>query len=139
MKLITKILIFVIIIYITANIYKKIKYLQYKRYQDYLDNIDGETINTDIVIKDSSIHGVGLFAKKDFNKNDYLFKGIHPTKEITHYASLINHSYKPNSYLLENKNGWFVIALKHIKNGDEITADYRHTPYFIAKPDPSWK
>ena len=30
-------------------------------------------------------------------------------------------------------------ALKDIKKDTELTADYRHTPYFIQKPDPSWK
>jgi hypothetical protein len=132
MKLITKILIIIIIIFIIVLIYKKIN-------KQLDNNLDGPDLNKYIDINDSSIHGVGLFAKKDFNKNDLLFKAIYPTKQISYHGSLINHSYNPNTYLFENKNGWFIIGLKNIKEGDEITVDYRDTPYFIKKPDPSWK
>ncbi len=133
MKKVYLLLIFVIVLFICIAIYKK-----FNKHK-YLDNLDGPSINTNIYIEKSPIHGVGLFINKDYKPNDFLYKAITPTKEITYHGSLINHSYKPNTYLLENKNGWFIMALKDIKKGSELTVNYTHTPSFIKKPDPSWK
>lgn len=87
----------------------------------------------------SSIHGIGVYAKEDILKNDILFEAIDENNKITYYGSLVNHCNNPTSKLIQINNKWFLVALKNLKKGDEIIADYRDTPDFIKKPDPNWK
>ncbi|GIW65978.1 MAG: SET domain-containing protein-lysine N-methyltransferase [Candidatus Parcubacteria bacterium] len=111
-----------------------------------------------------SNNGLGLFAKKDFKKNDIILEfigkiisrdhfnkikskkikkiiddysiqidedifivGTGKNKKI--YDDFINHSCDPNSYVYINGNKVILIALKNIKQGEEITYDYSTTMY----------
>lgn len=95
-------------------------------------------------VKDSNIHGVGIFAKKKINKNTkidigikyycYLFPCI--TKD---FGSLINHSFKPNCTLEMYENNYFVTSNKVINNNEEITLNYNRTPWFIANAKDNYK
>jgi SET domain-containing protein len=60
------------------------------------------------------------------------------TKE---YGKYINHCLNSNTNLVKpnNSNIFWMVASKDIKKGDEITADYNKTPYYISKPKPYYK
>ena len=86
-----------------------------------------------LYLSKSNIHGIGVFTKKDFNINDFIFTGI-KHREITHFGSKINHSWNPNTYLKKINNNYNIYAKTHIKKNNELTIDYRYTPDFIQKP-----
>lgn len=107
-----------------------------------------------VTIKESKIHGLGLFAKEDIPKNTLL--GLtHIKHELfqdnyirTPIGGYYNHSDDPNCYSLltdellekyvgtiignfglnenENKDKFrYLISLKDIKKGEEITSKYK--------------
>lgn len=107
----------------------------------------------DLILKKSRNEGKGVFANKNFKKGDKImdFKGKYFTYEqlpapynkvLDHYVQIgknlllgpsndlddyINHSCNPNSGLkIKNKKAW-LIAIKNIKNDQEITWDYSTT------------
>jgi len=92
-------------------------------------------------VRDSSVHGKGIFAAADIKTGDiigsplkvnyFVFIDISPD-----LGKWINHSWYPNAQLVkqEHQNVWDLVALSPIKKKDEITMDYRDTPWFIAKP-----
>ena len=59
-----------------------------------------------LVIKDSNIHGLGLFSNKYILENEVIIKRCinTVTHEISYYGGYVNHSYSPNSILLYNLN-----------------------------------
>ncbi len=100
---------------------------------------------TDIIVKRSKIHGLGIFAARDFKKGEVgirwkTYKQISKEnidklpEEEKHNISYIdgkyilvppegriNHSCDPNVYLAN----FCYIAKRDIKKGEEITTDYR--------------
>lgn len=88
-------------------------------------------------VKNSAIHGKGLFASKSIEKGTFLGNcKTEPTAEpglytlwlsddnqvdVTCKFKYINHSKKPNVAYHEDLT---VTALKNIKKGDELTHDY---------------
>ena len=87
-------------------------------------------IKTDMYIKrKSSIHGFGIFAKKDINKNDII--GIAGgLKNNKHYRSYLgrftNHSNSKNIIFKELDSGDVIaVCIKNIKKDEEILVDYR--------------
>ena len=110
------------------------------------------TFGTDFYINTSKIEGIGVFTKRARAKGEKLFVAINADKTITPIGSKINHcpsktmddgtSVIPNTYVsnIDTTTGeWWIIAVRDIKAGEELTADYTNTPDFIAKPDPDWK
>jgi hypothetical protein len=116
-------------------------------------------------VKQSRVHGEGVFSQKDYVPDQLLFMGIdtNPNRHVEyngkgeigklekiHYfipelATKINHcSSKVNVYLKKHEGGWFsydrwyFYSKNNINVGDELYADYNNTPYFISKPDPTW-
>ena len=83
----------------------------------------------------SGIHGVGIFAAKHLPAKSFVGLAIDSEKTITRgFGSLINHSYKPNSRLVGRHDGtWWIQTIRPVKSGEEITANYNHTPPFIEK------
>lgn len=87
-------------------------------------------------VKESGIHGKGLFATEDI-KNGEIIGSIkyNPTDEdgphvlwvdnqgilVECNLKYINHSAKPNACYCEDLD---VVAIKDIKEGEEITHDY---------------
>lgn len=105
-----------------------------------------------LTVKESSIHGLGLFAKEDISKNTLL--GLtHIKNDLfennyirTPIGGFYNHSENPNCYSLltdellekyvgtviadfglnEEKDKFrYLISLKDIKKGEEITSKYK--------------
>ena len=108
----------------------------------------------DFSVRESKIHGQGVFAKKAFRKGEILleiddsdpvldrrkltaeqeifidvFVTVDGKQKITWMKSperFVNHSCDPNTYVLTDmRNGVRrVLALKDIRRGDELTWDY---------------
>lgn len=78
-----------------------------------------------LTIQDSPISGFGVFTSKAI----YLGEVIGPSRIGTSRTPLgryVNHSPNPNSEFLTLDNGDLVsVALQYIKDGEEITKDYR--------------
>lgn len=99
--------------------------------------------NNNFYISNSQIHGVGVFAKKDINKNSTI--GIVMINKIPlniffipnitdDFGKYINHSNMPNSYLSydSKKHLYYLKSSKNIKQNMEITANYNNnTPLLI--------
>lgn len=97
-----------------------------------------------------SRNGKGLFAVKDFDKQDTLLeiKGVlifcyeeddldEKTRSNTirfdgemylspkgELGDFVNHSCEPNSKIFKNKGKLYLVAIKNIAKGEEITFDY---------------
>jgi hypothetical protein len=90
-------------------------------------------------LSNSIIHGEGVFAAKKIICGEIIDIAIYLEK-ITFFGSKINHSRKPCAELLFNikTNEYNVMTIEDVDKDKEITIDYRKTPNFIKKPDPSW-
>ena len=79
--------------------------------------------------KKSNIHGFGIFAKKDINKNETIGVALgfnNSEKYRSYIGRFTNHSNIKNAILKELDCGDVVaICVKDIKNGEEILVDYR--------------
>ncbi len=89
------------------------------------------------IVKQSAIHGKGLFARRDISEGDIIGNIKHkPTKKDGPYVlwvseslsvqvecdlKYINHHSQPNACYYEDMK---VVALSNIKKGEEITHDY---------------
>lgn len=94
--------------------------------------------------------GLGLFAKEDIKKGDFIIEYIgkritneyadeHPNRYLfeinskwtidgsgrENKARYINHSCKPNAEVDIKKERIIIFAIKNIKSGEEITYDYQ--------------
>ena len=89
-----------------------------------------------VEVKDSNIHGKGLFSTKKIRKNTILGKyKVTKTKKPNAYSlwagnnmldvtcnfKYINHSNKPNVVYYDDLT---IVALKNIKPGEELTHKY---------------
>ncbi|WP_016951602.1 SET domain-containing protein [Anabaena sp. PCC 7108] len=105
-----------------------------------------------LVFRDTETKGRGIFAQQDFAKGDLIeraavivipkqqVKLITKTVLLNYYfgwhgesgaiglgfASLFNHSYRPNAVYIKNfaKNVIDIVAYKYIREGQEITINY---------------
>ena len=83
-----------------------------------------------LTIKDSGIHGLGLFTLEDIEKNINL--GITHVKDLrfenyyirTPLGGFFNHSESPNCFVYEEGDFLYLITLKNIQAGEELTAKY---------------
>jgi len=97
-------------------------------------------------IKKSEIHGDGVFLNRKFKKDEpidigiKLFLGLIP-HVTSNFGSLINHSWKPNTYLKwdDQKSSHLVCAKQSLPINTEITLNYEETPWYILGPNPNWK
>lgn len=94
-------------------------------------------MNSAIIVKNSAIHGKGLFAHNNISKDQIIghFKGkktsktsayvlwidTHLSIEVEGPLKYINHSKQPNACYY---NDLTVVALRDINKDDEITHDY---------------
>ena len=122
----------------------KIEFLNLMSRKDFLLKL--KTVN--VYVKESPLQGRGVFAAKDFKKNnlvleiddthvvedenkltpeqhafdlDYLENKIVLMQEPEKY---INHSCDPNTYVKTKNNIRQILAMRDISKGDEITYDY---------------
>lgn len=102
-----------------------------------------------VVVKDSGIEGKGVFAARDFKKGEVVIDWSNakrlsegeakqvPREEQKYLAfcsgkwvleqapaRFVNHSCEPNTFVKDFRD----IALRDIKEGEEITSDYSQTP-----------
>ena len=87
-------------------------------------------IENDMYTKqESSIHGFGIFAKKDISKNETLGIALgfsNSEKYRSYIGRFTNHSNIKNAIFKELDSGDVVaICTKDIKGGEEILVDYR--------------
>lgn len=84
-----------------------------------------------LTIKDSPIHGLGLFAKQDIVKGIELgITHVYDENFENNYirtplGGFINHSETPNCELFDLGRHYVVRTIKHIKRGEELTVKYR--------------
>ena len=114
------------------------------------DDINSEDLNDDdpgfddfFEIKDSEIHGKGIFAKKDIEEDDYIGKALTRVSNTgdfdqdfrrTKLGRYVNHSLDSNVKLEkddEDENILYLLAIKNIKKDDELTCNYRDLDEFI--------
>lgn len=93
----------------------------------------------------SQIHGTGVIAKRYIPKDSVIglviYYKYYLWPEITNdFGIWVNHTYNPNSmlYYHARSNKYYLIALRDIQAGEEIAANYDHTPWFINKPEPHY-
>jgi len=110
-------------------------------------------------VKKSNINGKGVFAKKNFQPGDVVFSDLFKNrprgtvikntlpeelfdKYIVPRGKFVNHcSVNFNTITDKKNNAHRLIAVKHIKVGDEITNNYDHTNEkfpFIEHSFPGW-
>ena len=88
----------------------------------------------------SKIHGRGLFSKAPIKKNTYILTAlVDDGRYVSPTCSSINHSNKPNTYLVKDCSIYNLYSLKDIAIGEEIVANYYNTPKYIKKPKPNWE
>jgi hypothetical protein len=99
-------------------------------------------------IRNSKIHGVGLFTKVPYKRGEKLFIAITSEHKVTRLGSKINHCpctdpisvTKINTVLAQDSNGdWWSVATRDLNANEELTADYTYSPDFIQRPDPVWR
>ena len=89
-------------------------------------------------IGSSPIHGRGCFAKRAFEKGDFINHHFEPTNKITNFGAHLNHSKNPTAISKKGKDGYDPVhALKNMIQGDEITLDYTKRPD-LEQPIPEW-
>ena len=83
-----------------------------------------------LTIKDSSVHGLGLFATQDIVKGVELgITHVYNDKFENNYirtplGGFINHSDNPNAQLLSVGDVMRLTTIKFIKKGDELFTKY---------------
>ena len=98
-------------------------------------------------ISKSNIHGRGVFANKNFKKDEKINIVFYEVTnkdskiaDITAFGKMINHcENNNNTYLKKEGNTFYLVAKKNINKGDEFTIDYNNTPDYIAKPKKNYK
>lgn len=83
----------------------------------------------------SDISGNGLIALRPISKGTNIGVAVTDGAErITFMGSQVNHQVDCNAKVVENENkSCHLIATKDIAPGDEITANYKDTPWYIDK------
>lgn len=92
----------------------------------------------------SGIHGYGLFATINIEPSQEIDVAILINSWMLpvitdHCGKWINHSNAPNCILKRIGPVLMLCAATPIAKGQELTANYRDTPWFIQKPHASWK
>lgn len=83
-----------------------------------------------LTIKESSIEGLGLFAKKDIQSNTNL--GVSHVFHVdfengyirTPLGGFVNYSDDPNCKISMTPDGYNLITSKDLKSGEELTLKY---------------
>ena len=87
-----------------------------------------------ITIRDSGIHGLGLFAIEDIGYGTMLGKIHFPSNNPdepyrTPIGAFGNHSDKPNCEKYWDHSGWYIRTIRNIQDCQEIT--WKYTLYKI--------
>ena len=104
--------------------------------------IDGITLK--FFIKESPIHGLGVFSTKNYQINDKVFDQMMdennvPKDKFDSPIRYINHSKNGNILMKRRVDGkWEVRAIKKILVAYEIVSDYDKSPPFVSGPKPHY-
>jgi quercetin dioxygenase-like cupin family protein len=90
-----------------------------------------ETPLDGVEVKDSDLHGQGLFATKDYVQGDVICLAMRDNKR-TLAGRYSNHSPVPNANIVWQDSELVLVALQDIQAGDELTTDYGETLAHIA-------
>lgn len=90
---------------------------------DLIETVD---CHANIVMGPSSIHGIGVFAKRDIANGEIIAPGRRNNKRCV-AGRFTNHSHEPNAHFVRTGIGDHVdmIAMRPINVSEEITVDYR--------------
>jgi hypothetical protein len=95
---------------------------------DKIVNIDSDLIEMPkghfVELRDSKIHGKGLFALKDFEIGEIICPGRLDGKR-TPAGRYINHSFQSNIEPIKVNDDIYAIAIKKISKNEELLVDYR--------------
>lgn len=78
----------------------------------------------DVELRPSMLHGIGLFATRDFDEMEVICPGRLNGKR-TPAGRYTNHSRTPNAEPVKSGDDIYAVAIKPIKAGAEILIDYR--------------
>ncbi|MCK5603434.1 SET domain-containing protein-lysine N-methyltransferase [Candidatus Pacearchaeota archaeon] len=108
-----------------------------------IKNKNGETEEIkNFEIKDSDIHGKGVFATKKMKPGEFinvaLFKGKSDYHETTIFGAHINHSKEANARTRFEGDYYRTYSASDINPGDEITVDYTNNKT-LEQPEEDWE
>lgn len=92
----------------------------------------------------SNIEGEGVLATSFIYQGEDVGLGFTGTSaddlEITEDLGIwVNHSQSPSMRIIERSNNeYYLVAVRDIQQGEELTVNYWDTPNFIKKPNPAW-
>lgn len=84
-----------------------------------------------VEVKDSCLHGKGLFATRSFAEGESICLALKANKR-TLAGRYSNHSPAPNCSVSFDNGQYILVALQDIAEGDELTTDYGTTLAVIA-------
>ena len=81
-------------------------------------------------LRDSKVHGKGIFAKETIPANKVLFETHKKTSGALEWANLMpnfmyNHSDEPNCRSLTLGDFKYLVTLNEVQEGEELVVDYR--------------
>ena len=81
-------------------------------------------------LKPSKVHGKGIFAVRDLEKGKRLFETHSSVADVMQWVNLVpncsyNHSDEPNCGSVTDGKWKYLVTLRDIKEGEELTEDYR--------------
>lgn len=90
------------------------------------DLVETEACSRNMVMGQSAIHGIGVFALRDIEKDEIIAPARRDGKRCV-AGRFTNHSHQPNAEFFATGIGDHVdmAALRDIAKGEEITVDYR--------------
>lgn len=82
----------------------------------------------------SEIHGQGLIATQPFRADEAIVKAVDAaTMTITYLGLFINHQKDATGRLQKIGDDYWVVALRTLRPGEEITVDYQTLPQFLSR------
>ncbi|MAE81720.1 MAG: hypothetical protein CMB80_03205 [Flammeovirgaceae bacterium] len=92
-------------------------------------------------IKESNIHGFGIFVKQSVYEDEVIGVGIDRVflfglifHIVPGLGTKMNHCSVPTARLVKKGSKYIVVANQLIDPYEEVTIDYADTPWFIRKP-----
>jgi len=97
---------------------------------------DELTENPMLELRESPIHGKGVFSKVEFMAGKTIdLARVATTNKRTISGRYVNHSANPNSVVKSTGSVVYFVANVNIQPGDEITVDYRQARHEALKAD----
>ena len=85
-----------------------------------------------VVVRDSPLHGLGLFATQDFQAGEVICAASSNGRR-TLAGRYSNHSHEPNCAVAFTAPEFVLVALRGIEAGEELTTDYGHSLAVISE------